>query len=161
MDKTSLEKRIQDIENREAIKELFANYCWNIDSGSYEEFLDLFTDDVTCDFGDIGSFNNKEEWKEFVYHVLPVALPGMRHLIHNEIIELNGERARGRAYFEFTGVNNEKSFVGGGYYEHEVVKVGGQWKFKKVKAVIQYMAPLAEGWASGFGFSGVKGLVLG
>ncbi|MBW1900943.1 MAG: nuclear transport factor 2 family protein [Deltaproteobacteria bacterium] len=79
-------------------------------------------------------------------------------MIHNEIIELNGERAKGSAYFEFTGVNNEKSFVGGRYYEHDFVKVNGKWKFKKLKAVIHYMVPLAEGWASGAGFSGIKSL---
>lgn len=158
MENKDLEKRIQVLKDREAIRELLSNYCWTIDNGKYEDFLELFMDDVVCDFGDLGHFSNKVEWRNFIYEGIPSISSRMRHLIHNENAEIKGDEARGRSYFDFTGIHDEKSFVGGGHYEHQFVKVNGQWKFKEIKAVIYYLVPLSEGWARGKDYSGMVGL---
>ena len=156
MSNKELEKRLQQLEDREAIKELRARYCWTVDEGKYEEFLSLFTDDVECDFGNLGTFKGKAEWRKFVYETIPTFFSRMRHLIHNEITELDGDQVKGKAYFEFVGIRQGDSFVGGGHYEHKYSKINGEWKFRAIKAVIYYMTPFKEGWAKGNDYCGLK-----
>jgi hypothetical protein len=156
MNNRALEKRLQLLEDREAIKELRAKYCWTVDEGKFEEFLNLFTDDVDCDFGSLGTFKGKSEWKKFVYETIPTFFSKMRHLIHNAITEIEEEQAKGKAYFEFVGIRQGESFVGGGHYEHKYIKINGGWKFQALKAVIYYMVPVKEGWAKGSDYCGLK-----
>ena len=57
-----------------------------------------------------------------------------RHVITNLILKINGDHATGRAYW--AGYNNDdperRPYVDGyGHYEDELVKVDGQWFFKK------------------------------
>jgi hypothetical protein len=157
MSNKDLEVRLQMLEDREAIKELRASYCWTIDEGRLDEFLDLFTDEVEADFGDLGVFKGKAEWRKFVYERIPTFFSKMRHLIHNELTtKLEDNQAEGKAYFEFVGIREGNSFIGGGHYEHKYLKINGQWKIHNIKAVIYYMVPIQEGWASGNDYSGLK-----
>ena len=47
-----LEARLRALEDREAIRELRATYCFLVDDGRFDELVDgCFTDDARCDFG--------------------------------------------------------------------------------------------------------------
>jgi hypothetical protein len=156
MTNEELGEKLQMLEDREKIKELRASYCWTVDEGKFEEFVDLFTDDVDCDFGSLGAFKGKAEWRKFVYETIPSFFSKMRHLIHNEYTNLDGDNAEGKAYFEFIGIRQGENFVGGGHYEHKYIKINDQWKIRSIKAVIRYMAPLKEGWSKGSDYIGLK-----
>ena len=39
------------LENKEQIRELLASYCFHVDSGDAEAFVNLFTDDGVQDLG--------------------------------------------------------------------------------------------------------------
>ncbi len=48
----SIEQRIQELEDREQIKELTAKYCWHVAHGEGEAVANLFTDDGVLDVSD-------------------------------------------------------------------------------------------------------------
>ena len=41
----SIEQRVQELEDRDEIKELTARYCWHVAHGEGEAVANLFTDD--------------------------------------------------------------------------------------------------------------------
>ena len=64
-----LEKRLQLQEDREAIRELMARYCWTIDEGKHEEFVNLFSDEMDFEgvaiesrLGVAGYLKEEPEW---------------------------------------------------------------------------------------------------
>ncbi len=57
-----------------------------------------------------------------------------RHNITNIVIKIEGDKAKGRAYwFQYGNNNPERKAVlnSYGHYEDEMVKVNGQWLFSK------------------------------
>ena len=48
----SMEQRVQELEDRDEIKELTARYCWHVAHGEGEAVANLFTDDGVLDVQD-------------------------------------------------------------------------------------------------------------
>jgi hypothetical protein len=72
-----------------------------------------------------------------------------RHNISNIVVEIDGNRARGTAYwFHMGNANPERAaqLNSFGHYEDELVKVDGQWLFSLRKI---YNEQIAE-WVAGF-----------
>jgi len=59
------EKQIEELLDKEAIRELMHTWFYLVDEGKAVEALDRFTtDDVTFDGGSLGKADSKEEWRE-------------------------------------------------------------------------------------------------
>ncbi|MBI3302700.1 MAG: nuclear transport factor 2 family protein [Deltaproteobacteria bacterium] len=140
-----LETRIARIEDRIAISELRAHYCFLIDQGRGREAVDLFTEDG--EFHGLDSCRGREELLRFFGETIPQTLPAMWHLVHNEIIHIDGNSATGQCYFEMPCVLKGESYVCAGHYDDVLVKQEGKWKFKSRKVTFYYLVPLKEGWA--------------
>ncbi len=152
---TDLEQRIQAIEDRDAIRELCATYCFCVDTGRFDELADNgFTDDAHCDFGllDGGMPNmisdGREQVRGFFKDVVPAMLCDMSHTVHNQRIRLEGEEASGECYFELTARDSStgEAVVGAGRYFDRFRRVDSKWMFCERKAEIWHMSPLAAGW---------------
>ena len=107
----SIEQRIQELEDRDEIKELTARYCWHVARGEGEAVANLFTDDGVLDVQDaeFKAVRGRESLLKFYRASVrepEVALP----FIQNHIIELNGDEARGT---DVGGQRRECDFYGG------------------------------------------------
>jgi len=143
-----LETRIKVVEDIEAIKKLRATYCYLVDAEKVDELLSHFTENAKVDFGLFGTYEGREGQRTFFRDVVAVGLSFCMHMVHNPIIEVKGEKATGKWYFEVPSTmrGTERAIWIAGVYDEEYVKKGGEWKFNFIKATFYYMTPYEEGW---------------
>jgi len=147
--------RVQRLEDRAAICELQATYCFLVDDGRFDDLVDeWFTPDARCDFRDAkGTISpmvstGHAEIRAFFTQVVASLLHDMCHTVHNQRILIEGDTASGECYFELTAGHplTGDAVVGAGRYIDRYQRVDGRWRFAERTALIFHMAPLAEGW---------------
>ena len=154
----TIEHRLRILEDREQIRELAATYCFLVDDGRFEELVErCFTEDACCDFRDAGDAEQmapmvsrgRAELRNFFTVMVPAALRGMAHTVHNHRVSIDGDRASGDCYFELTAVDRTsgEAVVGAGRYFDRYRRDRGAWRFEMRNAAIFFIAPLREGWA--------------
>jgi ketosteroid isomerase-like protein len=137
---------LDELTERDRIRELVHRYCWAVDRGTLEDVMALFDD--ACDLLLIPGSKRAgrgavERWYgRYMSHRLEC----LRHLIHNQIITLDGDRATSKSYFDAVGGLRGESIVVGGFYEDTLRKVDGRWKFSEKIIRVDFMVPLSEGW---------------
>lgn len=144
----SLEQRIQELEDRDQIKELTARYCWHVARGEGDAVAGLFTDDGALEVND-GSFRpvrGREALLKFYRSAVnqpEIAIP----FIQNHIIEVHGDEARGTCGIEARFSRNGESVTAAGYYEDRYRREKNGWRFVERKITFWHSVPLKQGWA--------------
>lgn len=144
----TLEQQVQELADREEIKELTAQYAHGVARGEGEKVAALFTDD--------GGFLNRFPGKPLTevrgrealhkfYGAIKknFALP----CIHNHIIHLAGDEATGTCSIEVRINQNGQSMIGSGYYEDRFRRENGRWKFTVRDCTFFHFVPIQQGWA--------------
>ncbi|MEE2664268.1 MAG: nuclear transport factor 2 family protein [Myxococcota bacterium] len=146
-----LEHRVQDVAARDAIRELTADYCRQVVRGSTEGMVALFTDDasLTTHFPeqsgqDSVAYRGAAELREAY---ADLGAMGLMPFIHNHIIELEGERARGFCSVEIRLTQGGVAYTGAGHYQDEYRRVDGSWRFQSRELFVYHWAPYSQGWA--------------
>ena len=140
----ALEARIQEIEDREAIRELTAKYCHCVVQGDVEGIVDLFTKEGVLEMGETrvaGHAGLLAMYSESLGDLRPMPC------VHNHVIEVDGDRARGTCSLELRGVASGEAQVGAGHYEDTFERVNGAWKFRHRNLIFYHLVPLSQGWA--------------
>ena len=143
-----LEARIQALEEIEAIKQLKARYCYLVDSGKWQDVVKLFTKDARIKFP-FGAGKGTAAIINFYRETLPSQRSFILHTLHNPIIEIKGEQATGKWYYQSSGtvLSTNQARWGAGIYHDKFVKENGGWKFKEIIVESIYSTPYDEGWA--------------
>jgi len=160
MNLEELESRIRVLEDIEAIRKLKATYCYLCDAGlgdrqNRDELISHFTANSRVDFG-LGPesmFEGRDGLEIFFGQVVTSAITFSMHMVHDPIIEVKGDRATGKWYYEAptTDTSTGKAQWMAGIYEEEYVREDGEWKFDFIKTVWSYITPYDEGWAKNRG----------
>ena len=155
-----LEARIRVLEDIEEIRKLKATYCYLCDAGlgdrrNRDELISHFVEEATVDFGlgPASKFQGREGLDVFFGQVVPGAVSFCMHMVHDPIIEVDGDRATGKWYYEAPttdAATNRAQWMAGTYLE-EYVREGGRWKFVSIKTRWNYISPYDEGWAKNRG----------
>ncbi len=123
---------IDEMLDREAIKDLPVRYCHYVWTNNLEGILSLFTDDGL--FSTEGptepyAIKGQAELRKF-YSTIPDRV-GARPFIHNIVVDLkNAKQATGACYLELRSAAQQMKWMGTGYYDDEYEKAGDRWKFK-------------------------------
>ena len=127
-------------EDRLAIHEIMAKYCQAIDLNRWEEFPSLFTEDCRLDFGNLmGVFEGPEGVQRFTDMMRNLGL-FMRHYNTNMVLRGDSERVQSESYvLAITGPPGS-SHQTTGRYEDELVKVGGSWRIRVRRALLDQPA---------------------
>lgn len=143
-----IEERLARIEDRIALLELRYEYCYRIDDRDWDGFAALFTEDARLDFGPVGTFEGRESVREFAEDVVGARHPFLSHMLHNPCIDVDGDTATGRWYFEVpcTFEDGTAGWIQGRYHD-EYSRIEGEWRFAAVVADFNYLADYREGWA--------------
>jgi ketosteroid isomerase-like protein len=146
-------------EDRAQIEDLQARYLFALDFRDPDAYAATFTEDGVLDYG-AGKIQGRAAIREMVARMRAnderqrtddksgLRPAAGRHNIANIVLEIDGDRARGTAYwFHMGNANPERraqlnSF---GHYEDELVKVNGEWLFGLRKI---YNEQVAE-WVAG------------
>ena len=128
-----LEERVQALEDHKEIVELRYKYGHYIDNRDWENYFDLFTDDIHCDYGWHGQFNGIDELRQ-VADKFGDKYEYTAHLYFQPLISIDGDSATGVWYsIIFHGFKDDD--VGGwrqARYDETYRRVDGEWKFAEV-----------------------------
>jgi ketosteroid isomerase-like protein len=133
------------LEEKDAIHETIANYCFHFDGAEFDKWVDLFAEDGTFDAGQRGVHKGKEALRKFLKNIpLTGGSPMMKHCVMNEIIKVDGEQATAKSYIVVVRSTGEGALVNGlaGRYEDQLVKQGDQWLFKTRKVHFDLMGDM-------------------
>jgi hypothetical protein len=144
-------------DDRALIEDLQARYLFAFDFGDPEGYAATFAPDGILDFG-WGEIKGRDAIAKFIADgrkrteearakTPPGERPSVgRHIISNIVVKLNGDKARGVAYWTHmtSGSNGRGTVDFFGHYEDEMVKVNGEWLFARRRI---YNEAIPE-WAS-------------
>lgn len=141
-----LEEMVQELWDREKIKELTYEYGLAIEAQDEERMVNLFTEDGSVDFSSLGRgvTKGRPALKEFYRATWPLRV---KPFFTNHVIRIKGDRATGTCSLENRATRGDQSLIGAGRLHDEFEKVNGEWKFKARRVEMFYFVPLSEGWA--------------
>ena len=131
------------LEEKDAIREVLAEYCFRLDAGRYEDMAALFTADGTWDtaFGKATGHAGIAALARDIRARAGGNRPRAIHLVTNIVIALNGENATVRSNWTVVQNNPAGPKIGsGGGYADQMAKQGGQWLFRYRK-IDRFIAP--------------------
>ncbi|MGH7923843.1 MAG: nuclear transport factor 2 family protein, partial [Candidatus Binatus sp.] len=87
------------VEDREEIRVLHSRYCWTIDGGRYDDWVDCFTEDGVFDSPRFGKYGGRDALKRFAA-LYKESLGGAQvlHVVANPAFDLNGDSGSGTAH---------------------------------------------------------------
>ena len=129
------------IEDKDAIRELMAEYCFRLDDAQYEDMAALFTEDGTWDTA-FGKATGRAEIAKLAADIRARAganRPRAAHLVTNIVIALDGANARVRSNWMVMQNSPDGPKIGsGGAYADEIVQRNGGWllRYRKIDRFI-------------------------
>jgi hypothetical protein len=151
-----LEAKVQELNDREAVRDLRYRYHEYVNEGKFNDIPNLFTEDGELDFAHLGKGKGREGLLKFfgALNEKPSEanknqprITWVKQFIHNHVVHLHGNTGHGFSYLEAKPIFNGEAYLVAARYDDEYVKQNGQWKFKKMTLVPYFMVPLKEGWA--------------
>ena len=120
------------LEDKDAIRELLAEYCFLLDSYQLKEFGQLFVEGGEW-VSRNGSATGPAGIEQFLRQLVPEPGPGTRrkHFTANIIIRLNGDQAEVTSNFLVVRDTSAGPAIAvAGTYHDVVVRGGANWRFK-------------------------------
>lgn len=131
------------VEEKDAIREVLAEYCFRLDDGRFAEMAALFTENGTWDTA-FGRATGRAAIAELAQSIRARAgdeRPRAVHLVTNISIALDGASARVRSNWTVVHNSPQGPKIGsGGAYQDELVKEHRQWLFRYRK-IDRFIAP--------------------
>jgi uncharacterized protein (TIGR02246 family) len=145
--KSSIERRLQILEDKEDIRELLVAYGRDFDKRDFSAYAQLFASDGVWTGGSPGAhaYTGRDAIREFVAKTYPASsYPGSYHIMSSlsvQIIDENTATAWSRYTYIVLGVHGEPAPLVAGHYEDTLVREGGVWKFKLRKVFAEARQP--------------------
>jgi uncharacterized protein (TIGR02246 family) len=121
------------LEDKDAIREVLAEYCFRLDGGRYDDMAALFTEDGTWDTA-FGKGSGRAAIAGLARDIRAKAgdnRPRAIHLVTNIAIALDGDSAEVRSNWTVVQNSPDGPKIGsGGAYLDQMVKQDGRWLFR-------------------------------
>ena len=144
----STEKRLAQLEDREAIRQLLIDYGHTLDTRDFAGFAALFADDaVYVGGGPTGESHGPAEIRaalEKTFAANPSGVSGPNfHLFFNETIDLDGDRATSvsKGVFTVQNADRQPDMLIIAAYHDTFVRIDGHWKFERREVTGEIPAP--------------------
>jgi uncharacterized protein (TIGR02246 family) len=121
------------VEDKDAIREVLAEYCFRLDDSRFAEMAALFTEDGTWDtaFGKATGRAAIAELARSLRERTGDQRPRAVHLVTNIAIALDAATAQVRSNWMVMQTSPEGPKIGsGGAYRDEMVRQDGRWLFR-------------------------------
>jgi uncharacterized protein (TIGR02246 family) len=133
----ALEKRLQELEDEKAIREVIVRYGEYLDARDYASYAALFARDGVWT-GGFGSFTGPAAIQEMLEKNLGKPEEGFInksnfHLNTTVVVEVEGDTAKARSrylFFTASSDNRPTAALAGRYFD-ELVRENGEWKIKR------------------------------
>jgi hypothetical protein len=150
MNSVDLEKHLTVLEDTEAIKRLKAEYCDICDDNhNQDRIVSIFAADGIWEGQGVGRAQGHAELRK-LFKSFADRISFSQHNVFNPRIQVTGNEAHGIWYFlgPFTFRKGNRQMWLAARYEDDYVKIGGEWKFKQLRAFGRMAAPYEVGWAA-------------
>jgi uncharacterized protein (TIGR02246 family) len=131
------------LEEKDAIREVMARYCFALDDGRFADMAALFTEDGTWHtfFGKATGRKAIAEFAAGLRAHRPGPTPRAIHHVTNIVITLDGDTAKVRSNWTTVQNSPDGPKIGsGGAYDDDMVKIAGQWFFR-YRTIDRYVRP--------------------
>lgn len=139
MDTRQIERRLQALEDIEAVRALKTRYLASCDAKDPQGMRACFADGpVHIDYGRVGTFDRADALvKVFTELACHEHMVELHHGVNPQIEVLDENRARGKWGLHYFLIDTKtKSLTQlGGYYEDEYRKTNGAWKISSTRFV--------------------------
>jgi ketosteroid isomerase-like protein len=143
----ALEKRIQELEAMEAIRNTIARYAWAVDKKDWTAMDAIFTDDAVVENKWRNeTFRGKEAVLNFFRQHRATFTFTHRISTGNEQITVNGKSGLGITYCIAMIAYKDESYVIGGRYEWHMRYENNMWRIAKFVNEVPLMGSLEKGW---------------
>lgn len=143
MEPNEMQQVLRGLADREEIRDLARRYAHCIWQRDIEGAIELFAEDGSMEMDDRPPIVGRAALVAS-YRAL---LDGeFEPFVHNHLIEVDGDRARGVCYLDLRATVGGKAMLGAGHYEDEYVRRDGRWKFLRRRLKMAHFAPVTEGW---------------
>ena len=131
---SDLEKRIQVLEDIEAIRMLKAKYFRCVDQNHWDELAEVFTEDAVADYSADIHLDGRKAIIEFLTKTVGKDSFTTAHQGHNAEIEITGDdTATGIfALQDRLIIRGISTLTGWGLYQDEYVRTAGGWRIKHI-----------------------------
>ena len=138
--------QLAELIDREKIREVVHRYCFAVDRGTLEQVMALFDGECDLELVPGKRYRGRDAVHKWYDAYMRTRMGVLRHLIHNQVIELGGNEAASKSYFDAVGDLKGESIVVAGFYEDRLRKRGAEWKFAEKIIRLDFLVPLQEGW---------------
>lgn len=139
---------LQELMDREEIRELISRYAHRIAQGV--SVADLFCEDGAF----IVRFPGRPARQVLGRAALeqlyarPTPPPYPLPMIHNHLLEIDGDEGAGLCSNELRMLEDGKSMIGSGYYQDRFRRENGRWRFALRDMTFIHWVPIQQGWAA-------------
>jgi hypothetical protein len=141
-----LEKRIQALEDIEAIKRLKSRYAQVIDGPSPGDIGNLVTETAVFDYGQLGAVKGRRAISEY-FKKYPEIRPFRVHYFSQPDITVDGDIASGKWYMWVPcSTGDGKALWSSGYEDEKYERVNGEWLISELKLTTNFRTTFEEGW---------------
>src|SRR5262245_3409884 len=147
----ALSARVQALEDREAIRTLWAEYGRTLDARDFAAFSQLFARDAEFVGGPGSPTKGPAAIGAFLEKAIGTNYPSSKgrnfHLYFNESIDLHGDEGTGvsKGGFVMAASDNSKAdFLLLATYRDQFVREDGRWKFKRREIIGDIPVPRAK-----------------
>ncbi|MUL74510.1 nuclear transport factor 2 family protein [Mycolicibacterium sp. CBMA 226] len=145
----SMEKRLQALEDREAIRELLSSFCRAVDGKDRSLFVSLWETDARWEVGPPAGFAEGHDALLANVERVWTVLPDSYHMLGNFLIEVDGDRARLTCDVNVRGTDvGDRAILAGGTYSDDLHRgQDGRWRIVEHVANVHYWAPVNDPWS--------------
>jgi hypothetical protein len=133
--RNATEDRLQQLEDREAVRQLLTDYGRFLDQRDFTSFSQLFAEKEGEWDGGMGKAKGPQEIRKLMESTIgknteKTSAPNF-HIFTNETIHVNGDRANATTKWIFMvqGEGGRPQPLYLGHYEDSMTREGGRWKF--------------------------------
>jgi ketosteroid isomerase-like protein len=125
--------RLQELEDKEAIRQIFTDYARFLDSGDFEGYAGLFARNGWMK-ASLGEATGPEEILVLLNKYREAAkgknLPKAKHIVNNHDIVIDGDKATAKVlwFYLTTQPDGTLHILQGGVYSDDLVREDGTWK---------------------------------
>ena len=138
-----------DHNTRLDVSDVLVRYATAVDTRDWDLFRTIFTDDCHADYGEVGSWNNKEEFAAFWEQVHNLCGNSL-HRISNQVVRAVDGGVAARSYVDAVVLfpDNQNGTRAVGYYDDDLVATDNGWKIARRRYTMIHLTQLTSAGAS-------------
>lgn len=156
MAETSLIKRIEQLEDTEAIRRLVARYALGADRQNDPEIMrPMFSEDAVWEASGFGHYVGAQNIASGLADIARKTIRWSLHYMVSPLIEFDGQPGHASCHWYLwelarvaEGDEMPRAHWIGGWYESALVKRNGTWKFQHVVLHPKLISPLETDWST-------------